>query len=306
VSRSSRSSIRSAAYGRGVVDLDPELDEPDALPAALVAEVSDLLHEELVGSEFHQPLLPASAVHALAAANSPDGSLRQIAWILKGDPGLAAEVLRAANATHYARARPAQTVQEALARVGLTRLRDVLLVASAGRVLRVPGDRAFGERLRLRSSAVAHTARAVAKAAGTDPDHAFTAGLLHDVGLAAFHALYPRVRLTSATSELGSREVRARLAAALHEEVGGALALNWKLPAPVAGAMAYHHRPHLAIFGLRMASTVAAACELVAVELGLPDEVGTDVASEALDRLQVPVEAQGRLRADLARKRSAR
>jgi putative nucleotidyltransferase with HDIG domain len=291
----------SSSYGRGVVSLEPGPPEDLGLDDELIAEVSDVLQEILADSEFRQPLLPATALATLAAANSPDVSLREVARLLKVDPGLAAEVLRVGNSAFYTRSLPARTVQAALSRLGLSRLREVLLVACSGRFLRVPNDPGFGARLRRRSSAVAHVSQLVASEAGVNRDQAFTAGLLHDVGLAAFHALFPAVRRRCWSPALAEAETRRKLGAILHEEVGASLALHWNLPAPVVGAMGYHHRPKFAVRGVRMAWTVATACELVESDLGIPSEIdGPSQSGGGLHGLGLSGDAEERLHQALA------
>ncbi len=228
----------------------------------LVGRCSDVLQEELRDSRYRQPLLPATAVAVLEAVARGEDSARTLASIVREDPGLAVEVLRTARAA-FSTCRPIDSMQDALVQVGNDRLEELLRFASVGRLLRIPGAPGFSDDLGDRSRRVARTARVLAEAVGADPEAAFLAGLLHDVGLAAFHSLLPRLRVSMPVLEDLDPSHRRALADALHEEVGAGLAMEWELPHSVVGAMGYHHRPALAIVAKPQAWVVAVAVSLV-------------------------------------------
>jgi len=87
--------------------------------------------------------------------------------------------------------------------------------------------------------------RALAPAAGVDPDTAFTACLLQDMGLLAMvHARPDCAGVVGAMMELDPEQRLERERAAFattHAEAGYALARAWKLPDDFAHAIGHHH-----------------------------------------------------------------
>jgi putative nucleotidyltransferase with HDIG domain len=124
-------------------------------------------------------------------------------------------------------------------------------------------------------AAAAH-ARAIAKAEcipHSMVDEAFTAALLHDVGILIFATSKPEeyAQVLSMMTQQGIPDWEAEQAVfgATHAEVGAYLLGMWGLPHAVVEAVAYHHKPELAAaaaFGPLTAVHVANAV------VGDPDE----------------------------------
>ncbi len=78
-------------------------------------------------------------------------------------------------------------------------------------------------------------------------DHAFLAGLLHDIGklilMANLPQLYQDVLKTVETRRAPLAQVEADEIGTNHAELGAYLLGLWGLPDPVVEAVAFHHRP---------------------------------------------------------------
>ncbi len=207
------------------------------------------------------PLLPGVALEAMAMAGQPDVPIRRIASILAHDAALAAHLLRVANSPLYGSGPRIARLPEALVRLGVQGLRQMLYAAAARRVLSVSGRPALSARMQTRAYAVAVGASAIGGAISADPDGSFVAGLLHDVGWAVVYGLAARSdsRLPAACRD---DEHLDEIAEHLHQEVGSVLAEQWNLPPQVVAAIGYHHDPGAAMTGSQMAHVVAAAVRL--------------------------------------------
>ncbi|MFN7142305.1 MAG: HDOD domain-containing protein, partial [Myxococcota bacterium] len=158
-----------------------------------------------------------------------------------------------------------ETLREAVVRLGARRLRDVLAALAGARLRDATPD--LTARVQLRADVVAVAASQIARLRGEDADVAFTAGLLHDLGHAAVHAVCAAPDADLPGDLRDAR--RAALAARhVHEEVGLHLATRWGLAPSLAAAIGHHHHPAAAGPDAWAPGVVAAALH-VADRLGI-------------------------------------
>jgi putative nucleotidyltransferase with HDIG domain len=204
--------------------------------------VTDLI--ERVGNifaapEYMPPMLPTVAIELLHVARYPDIDLRRIARLVAADPMLAGRVMSLVNSPVYAGTVPIRTLDQAVFRIGLNSLRDLVVQAALNmRLFTTDGYTTSMERVRRHSVATAHVSRVVANHTGSDSEIAFLDGLLHDVGIAAALIVI---------DELFVDQTRPRLSAiwpavqAIHESAGLFLARIWDLPADLSTVIGRHH-----------------------------------------------------------------
>lgn len=191
----------------------------------------------MASPEYHPPVLPVAAleVHRLPSQSGVD--LGDIVTVLERDVTLAAEVLRFARSTHFARATPPSSLRDAVSRLGLSNVRDLVFrISLESRVFRAPGYQGVMESLRGHSVASAKVARHLA-AGSPQGDYTFLVGLLHDVGAVAVVLAMAQLQKKVAPESL------ATVIHDLHEEVGAALLESWKLPESLRAAIDGHHHP---------------------------------------------------------------
>ena len=112
--------------------------------------------------------------------------LEELIRVVEQEPALAASALRAANEAPRAE-EATMSLYEACARLGADALRE--LIARGGTNVRRSHEAAV---LRDHSRRCAAAAMLLAEKTGVlDPDEAYTAGLLHDLGEALLHSLFP-------------------------------------------------------------------------------------------------------------------
>src|SRR4051794_18613299 len=86
------------------------------------------------------PLLPHVAGQVCALSTSDDASARSLAALLHRDQAIAAHVLRVANSPLYRPRVPIVSLQQAISRLGMTTLREIVLTVSMrSRVFNVSG-----------------------------------------------------------------------------------------------------------------------------------------------------------------------
>jgi putative nucleotidyltransferase with HDIG domain len=81
----------------------------------------------------------------------------------------------------------------------------------------------------------------------TDPDLAFTAGILHDLGKVALNVwlenkVYAMARLAE-IEEMSFEKIERKVLGFDHQDVGAYMAEGWNLPPPLVETIRSHHRP---------------------------------------------------------------
>lgn len=184
-------------------------------------------------------MLPTVALKVMELSRRPDIDFDAVLAVLEGDPMLAGRVLAIAQSAMYSGRSPIASLRQALVRLGIKTLRNVVLEAALNlRVFRVAGFEPLMERLRRHSSYTAHLTALVAKYCKLDPDTAFICGLLHDVGMAA--------AVMAVGEDLKGRalpvEDLCTILDSVHAQASGLLAGVWKLAPEVKQAVSQHHQ----------------------------------------------------------------
>lgn len=189
------------------------------------------------------PVFPAVALRAMQLVADPMAGTAALEEIVSSDPVLAGEILKAANSPRYSPARPVRSIQQAALFIGMAECCKVIAAAS----IRPLFAMAPAETLWAHSLEIASVAENVARKARLEqPQEAYFAGLVHDIGRLAFFAL-PRP-LSARYTSLMQRDVEATFAELLlcgfdHALAGGEIARQWLLPEDLVEAVAKHHEP---------------------------------------------------------------
>jgi putative nucleotidyltransferase with HDIG domain len=207
-----------------------------AVPPAIRAELEAKLH----AGTLELPLLPGVALEITSAAAREDVDARSIAEMLKRDASLSAHVLRIVNSPVYSPRAQIVSLQQAVARVGAAKIREIaLVIACRTGVFKAKGyEREIDDVFR-HSIATALFAQEIARLTRNNVENAFLCGLLHDVGRPVL--LHAAVTLLRAARVRVERSAVLELVAELHESAGAALAKAWTLPETAVLALAKHH-----------------------------------------------------------------
>jgi len=234
------------------------------------------------------PSAPEIAQRLLVAINREDTHIGHLTTLIVRDQSLTARLLRLANSAFFSIRTRVTSIQQATTLLGFAPVRDLVLGLSVWGALesKSPGARRWRRALWSHTSLVAATAKTLAERTGGDAGAAFTAALLHDVG-----KLVLGLRLgDSYWSMLDEAAADGHEAAAVeeaafgchHATVGGWLLQLWSLPPALVDAVALHHEPLVADFGLDLAAVVAVANRLV----GATDPTSGVARDQVLDEIR--------------------
>jgi HD-like signal output (HDOD) protein len=229
-------------------------------------------------SDYQLPMLQASTQRVLAVFG-PDSTATSVAKAVEGDPSISARVMKLANSAFYKGAAPARSVSQAVVRVGMRSVEN-LVHAEAQKPLYASKDpriAGYLARLWLHSIGCALAAQDIAaRLRSSEPAVAFLAGLLHDVGKTA---LLPLLPLPRSDDEAWPPEDELEV---VHCRAGQHLLQRWNLPGDINAAILGHHQQSLAGPTARFVATVALA-NTVAHGVGLapsPDPAAMAKAPE--------------------------
>lgn len=207
------------------------------------------------------PTLPEVATKVIQLSDDPDVSPRDLAELVERDPSIATRLLKLINSPYFGIRGTVTSVQQALVFLGVSNLRNLVLSSSVMDLFDTNGSVGSFSRRGLweHSMAVGICARELAKRTHScDPETAFTAGLIHDVGKVVldryFHSEFTRI--VELMDQHGSSMIDAEVAVLGmdHCDVGLYLTQRWSLPKILQEAVGCHHHPR----GAREHGTLAA------------------------------------------------
>ncbi len=196
------------------------------------------------------PSFPQAVAKLLETTRDDSGSLEDISKIIETDPGISARILELVNSAYYGLARKITTLSDAVILLGLDEIKKVALELSIFDAMFKKGQSAEFDRLLFwrHSIAVAVLSMELAKETGhANPEEAYIAGLLHDVGK-IFLDLQGRTDYGTFILELSTAtdlviEKERQVIGLGHDDIGAYFCAQWNLPERLALVVKYHHQP---------------------------------------------------------------
>jgi HD-like signal output (HDOD) protein len=221
--------------------------------------------EKLVRQLKDLPPTPKVLHRLQKLVKSPDSTLDDIGELIAMEPGLAARVVRIANSTHFGGHSQVSDIVEAIQRVGLNGVHEVVTFALASQVVGQPLD-AYGldaNSLWFRAIACALAASSLSANNGLDRGEAYTAGLLHGLGLMVINKHVSQTKATLRFDSVGypldfAPSENAFLGFS-HAEAGAALLELWGFSPAVICAVRYQLNPEAAPEHRPLCMTLATA-----------------------------------------------
>jgi HD-like signal output (HDOD) protein len=194
--------------------------------------------------------LPEVTARIVQLVEDPDTTAADMKNVVQSDPALAAKVLKIVNSAFYGLPSQISSLDRAILMLGLTAVKNLSLATSMYKLLKAGPicDQFKARDLWLHCIAVGVCSRELAKAARMpQPDEAFVAGLVHDMGLIVAQQLFPD-QLRSVAEQCFAQPtsfiaLEESTIGADHQVLGGVLATKWKFPPGLRFAIGYHHAP---------------------------------------------------------------
>jgi HD-like signal output (HDOD) protein len=207
----------------------------------LQLEVSMLLLKDIEGGRLEIPPLPRTAVELSRLVVSQRARLEDVVRLVERDVQLAGRVLKLASSVAYGRDKVTD-LRRAIVRVGMSGVRNIALSVAVAKAFRAGPLEPYLKLETRHAYVTACGAAWVASRLGTDPQHAFLCGLMHDVGCSALLALVSRRGLRDPS--LLSLDTVLPLLHQMHTDVGYAVLGHWGLQENVRDVAQMHHLAH--------------------------------------------------------------
>jgi putative nucleotidyltransferase with HDIG domain len=193
------------------------------------------------------PSLPEIVHHLMSTLKDEGADVDTLAHHINADPAIVARLLAAANSSAFGVNTRIDSARQAFYYLGVNRVVNIIIATAL--IQRFDTRTAdFDARLLWRHTmGVATCARVLAEQIDYDPEIAFTAGLLHDIGQVLMFTAAPNDY--AHVLELRQKDVSSILSAEIevfgydHTAAGSLLAREWKLPWEIIEAIAAHHDP---------------------------------------------------------------
>ncbi|HIJ74208.1 MAG TPA: HDOD domain-containing protein [Candidatus Hydrogenedentes bacterium] len=207
------------------------------------------------------PVLPRTIERAKHAMQDVTFTVEDSVELVAMDPGVAAKVLGVANSSLYGFQGLVDTIEVAVALLGLRETHSLVLTSPVLDVIDKP-EKLDYKSIWMGAMCGAAAAKAVATACGWEELSAvFAAGLLQDIGRLALFQLAPDayVRLDNDLHGAELMEAETALLGIDHCEAGYELATQWDLPIEISEAVRFHHAPEKAQEAKKTVAAVAVA-----------------------------------------------
>ncbi len=255
-----------------------EFVESGKLPAQIPGSagqdpLSQIIDVELSSGKLELPVLPTVASEVLGTSLDDQSDAARLATLIQQDQSLAGHVMRVVNSPAYRGNAEIVALKQAIARLGLDRIREIALAASLGGGLFQPGSyQSVADASWKLALAAGLWSKEVARACRKNVEIAYLCGLLHNIGVPLVLQL-----IVAHSDEIIEPD---RLSAILTTQVtsaGSLLAKAWHLPEAVTATTEYWCAPASA--GKNSNPVMIANAGVRVAELMLADDLSLEAES---------------------------
>lgn len=244
---------------------------------------------ELLEQTDKLPNVPEVVRQLIQQLNNPAADYGEIADKVSKDQTLSLKILRLVNSAHFGLSRKVSSIDQAVVMLGMVRLKTLVIASGiAGSVKQVDGldlKKFWSESFRVAALAKWFAERDT----NVDPDIAFTAGLIHNIGRLLLHLAQPMraqaIQTLIEESNCSRSDAEMERLSFTSPEAGQALLDLWKFPAELGIAVRQHKQPTSFEEPSSLAAIVNLACvvnsaardgdNVETLQSNFPDDVAT-------------------------------
>lgn len=191
--------------------------------------------------------MPSLALDVMAMLNDSTSTVNNIVDKLKLDQAMVSSILRTCNSPLYGIRTEVTSVARAVSLLGFTNLKSILMAYFMRNLYRLSGKSKIKESLWKHSISVAVFSKNLAIRPKMDPEEAYLAGLLHDIGKIVLYlddtSKYEDIINVVETGQEDFFSAEKRLLQYSHVDIGYFLLEKWKFSETLKEVVLYHHDP---------------------------------------------------------------
>ncbi len=194
--------------------------------------------DDLENDRLPLPTLPEVAIKVRETVDDDNASIRDIAEIIMTDAALSARIIQVANSALYRGLSSAETVQNAVTRMGLNTVRNLatsLVMKQLFQATNPVVDKYLRRAWKLSTDIAALSAVLAKGYTNLEADSALLAGLTHSIGVAPI-----LVKAESDVSLLNNTDKLDKIIYEIYPAVGAKILENWGFPAIMTMVPAQH------------------------------------------------------------------
>lgn len=195
------------------------------------------------------PPLPIIMVEISKLLDNPRTGASELGKLISKDQAMVAKILSVANSPLYGIPRRVSTIEFAIVILGFEQIKNIIVAFSVMEAFRNKEDKSWNRRAYwVHSLITAGVAKRIADDLGfRKSGEAFTAGLLHDLGISVirryFEEDFKKICSLVDLQQLRYINAEEEILGITHQEIGSYLVEQWNLPEALSEAVLHHHEP---------------------------------------------------------------
>lgn len=195
------------------------------------------------------PSIPAIIYEVSKLLNNSKTSAVDLGKVISRDQGLVAKILTVANSPLYGLPRRVATIEFAIVILGFDHIKNIVIALSMIESFRNTKYDNWDSQSYWNHSLITATAakRIADELRYPKPGEAFTAGLLHDIGIILiqkyFNKEFNLICEIVDSQQMLYLKAEEMILGLTHQEIGQFIIAQWNFPESLSDAIAYHHKP---------------------------------------------------------------
>lgn len=236
--------------GRAIFDAVRVIDELER-DTRKRDEAFEKINRRIFNEEFQLPVMPGVVMQLSALIQNENSSFQDMAKLIMTDQILISGILKTANSALYGGTGQVDSLQFAIVKLGM---REIMNIVTAIQLKSVKFQGVPQNQLQTildNSLKTAFMASGLARLCRLDPEEAFMAGLLLDLGQTVILSVAgdARIEKTLLDEMLHGR----------HAEIGALIAKKWNYPESIQRLIRYHHNQNFAGISNKMIDMIQIA-----------------------------------------------
>ncbi|MEI7812267.1 MAG: HDOD domain-containing protein [Ignavibacteria bacterium] len=233
-----------------MIELSPELQKKREKSKLVLAQVYNL------------PAIPLVMMEVTKLLSNPMTSAAELGKVVSKDQALVTKILTVANSPLYGLPRRVSTIDFAIIILGFEHIKNIVIALSMMEAFKNKSDKNLDQKQYwVHSIMTASAAKRMADDLGFHfTGEAFTAGLLHDLGIPIIHKYFNAdfLKICEAVNVRGISfdQAQEEIMGFRHEDIGNQLSQKWNLPVNLSDTILYHHTPSKAEHNNNLVSIV--------------------------------------------------